>query len=283
MQKHVSPLSLLSVFIELYADANLVASGTAFLAKTATQHYLMTSRHLFADAPSINGEPPHPMHKPNFVVVWYKKRGEVLDWVPKREQLYRDGGPAWKDHPTLGARANFAALRVTPADDTELLAYDLFANDDLFDVGLTDPVSVIGFPFGITAHGKIAAWATGTIASDPGVDFHNLPVQLIDCRTRPFQTGAPVLAYRAPTVPIEKNGGLLVRTGPTHRFIGMYGGRLYADSDLGIVWKKSALSDLLLSLDAPPLPEKTDALGNKPNWGGMTRTQAVRRVRSREK
>jgi hypothetical protein len=51
-------------------------------------------------------------------------------------------------------------------------------------VGSADAVSVVGFPFGLAGGGRFAIWATGFQATEPIADFGDLPVSLIDCRSR---------------------------------------------------------------------------------------------------
>lgn len=115
-------------------------------------------------------------------------------------------------------------------------------------VGPSDAVSVIGFPFGMTAGGAFGVWATGHLASEPIVNFSDLPIQLIDCRTRPGQSGSPVIAYRSGGMVAMANGDSVAFNGPVYRFIGIYSGRINAESDIGIVWRASAINELLQSL-----------------------------------
>ena len=44
--------------------------------------------------------------------------------------------------------------------------------------GPADTVSVVGFPFGMTAGGAFGVWATGFLPSEPDVDYNGLLVQL---------------------------------------------------------------------------------------------------------
>ena len=44
------------------------------------------------------------------------------------------------------------------------------------------------------------------------------------------------------------NGNSVAFTGPVYRFIGIYSGRINADSDIGIVWRASEIRELLQSL-----------------------------------
>jgi hypothetical protein len=109
-------------------------------------------------------------------------------------------------------------------------------------VNPADPVSVVGFPFGLQAGGSLAVWATGFMASEPDIDFNNLPTFLVDCRTRPGQSGSAVIAHRHGGMVTMQDGSSGVFGGPVTKFLGVYSGRINEESDLGIVWKASAVS-----------------------------------------
>ena len=66
-------------------------------------------------------------------------------------------------------------------------------NDDghRWDVG--SELQVIGYPYGQVG-GPFPIWSKGFIASEPDLDIAGLPVFLIDCRSRPGQSGSPVWA-----------------------------------------------------------------------------------------
>jgi hypothetical protein len=94
----------------------------------------------------------------------------------------------------LGPRADLVALPLQNLVDVDLHPYDPENVADIR-VGPADVVSVIGFPFGIAAGGAFGVWATGFLAAEPDVNFNDLPIQLIDCRSREGQSGSPVIAY----------------------------------------------------------------------------------------
>jgi S1-C subfamily serine protease len=188
------------------------------------------------------------MGTPNEVVVMHNRNGIPGQWVPRLEPLYSGDAPRWDEHPTLGPKADFVALRLTQLVDVELLPYDPSKPGVNLALTPADPVSVIGFPFGLTAGGVFGVWATGFLASEPAVDFDNLPVQLIDCRTRPGQSGSPVIAHRNGGMVALEGGSSAAYNGPVARFLGIYSGRINKESDIGIVWKASAIQQLLTSL-----------------------------------
>jgi hypothetical protein len=83
------------------------------------------------------------------------------------------------------------------------------------------------------------------MASEPQVDFNDLPIFLIDCRSRQGQSGSAVLAYRSGGMVAMADGGSAAFDGPVWKFLGIYSGRINRESDLGIVWKASAIHELV--------------------------------------
>lgn len=56
------------------------------------------------------------------------------------------------------------------------------------------------------------------------------------------------MAYRAGGAVAMQDGGSAMFGGPVERFIGVYSGRINAESDLGVVWKATAISELVATL-----------------------------------
>jgi hypothetical protein len=106
-------------------------------------------------------------------------------------------------------------------------------------------VSVIGFPFGLAGGGALAIWATGFMATEHVIDYNNLPTFLIDCRARQGQSGSAVVAHRNGGIVGMEDGSSAAFAGPVTRFLGIYSGRINEQSDLGIVWKASAIKELV--------------------------------------
>lgn len=242
--------SVQSLLIEMQFNGQSLSTGTAFVVNTPSRGpHLITNRHNVTGRHQDTGAPLSKTGGvPSDIVIVHNRKGALGQWVPRSESLYSNGSPRWIEHPALGAKADFVALPLTQLADVELYPYDPPNPGPDIQVGPADTVSVIGFPFGITAGGAFGVWATGFLASEPDVDFNNLPVVLIDCRSRQGQSGSPVLAYRAGGAVAMKNGGSAVFGGPVERFIGIYSGRINPESDLGIVWKASAIAELLQTL-----------------------------------
>lgn len=242
--------SVQSLLIEMQFNGQALSTGTAFVVNTPTKGpHLITNRHNVTGRHQDTGTPLSKTGGiPSDIVVVHNKRGHLAQWVLHKEPLHINNTPRWVEHPTLGPKADFVALQLTDLNDVELYPYDPSNPGPKILVGPADPVSVIGFPFGVTAGGAFGVWATGFLASEPAVDFNNLPIQLIDCRTRQGQSGSPVLAYRAGGAVAMEDGGSAMFSGPVARFIGVYSGRINSESDLGIVWKAKAIAELVATL-----------------------------------
>ena len=105
---------------------------------------------------------------------------------------------------------------------------------------------IIGFPFGRTGGAALAIWGQGSLATEPDVDYEELPCVLVDSRTRPGQSGSPVIAY------VPRGGTLYMKRGDVHmmsdervELVGVYSGRMNQDSDLGYVWKASVVGQII--------------------------------------
>lgn len=241
--------SVQSLLIEMQFNGQRLASGTAFAVETRLGPHLITNRHNVTGRHQETGQPLSVTGGiPNQLTIVHNRKDILGEWVRRTELLERDGAPRWVEHPTLGPRADFVALKLTDLEDVELFPHDLSSEEPQIQVGPADAVSVIGFPFGLTAGGSLAVWATGFVASEPEVDFNDLPIFLIDCRSRQGQSGSPVVAYRGGGAVATGNGTATIFDGPVQRLMGIYSGRVNAESDLGFVWKVSAIQELIGAL-----------------------------------
>ena len=91
----------------------------------------------------------------------------------------------------------------------------------------------------------MAVWVQGFVASEWQVDVGNLPRFLIDSRTRAGQFGSPVIFYSVGGGFTDLQGNVTIGGGEYEEFIGIYSGRISVESDLGFVWKSSALREVI--------------------------------------
>lgn len=243
-----------SLFIEMLYNDKLLATGTGFLINKNDQSYLITNRHNVTGRDNFTGQIlDKNAALPNYIRIWHHKKNSLGQWIPITEPLFDiNENPCWFEHPFLKCKADFVALKLNNLINVDLYPYHLDADDPLLKLHPTDIVSVIGFPFGFTASGfnvekKLAIWATGFIATDTDIDYSDLPIFLIDCRTREGQSGSAVVHHRNGGV-FNIDSGFEISNNFVTKLLGIYSGRINKDSDLGLVWKIQAIRDLINSI-----------------------------------
>jgi len=242
--------SVQSLYLLMLNKNQPLYSGTGFVVMSQFGPVLISSRHLITGLNQETNEKLSPTRLvPDRIKIAHNRRGELGEWVVKVEPLYDENQtPRWAEHPALRHRANIVALPLSDVFDVEFFPYDLENPGPNLVVGLTDPVSIIGYPFGLRGGISFPVWANGHIASEFAVDHFDLPAFLVDCRSRPGQAGSAVV--------IHSNGHGLVMSGdqyrefqgPATRLLGLFGGRVNKQSDLCIVWRVSAIKEMLDAL-----------------------------------
>ena len=241
--------SVKSLLIQMRSQGQPLAKGTGFVAISSRGSVLITNRHNITGRHQHTGQLLSPTgSSPDEVVLVHNRANRLAERVERTESLFESNEPRWIEHPTLGSQADFVALPLTQLDDVQLYPYDLANTGPQIFCGPSDTVSVVGFPFGIQASGSLAVWATGFVASEPTLNYNNLPIFLIDCRSRPGQSGSAVIAYRSGGMVAMDDGGSAAFSGPVTRFLGIYSGRINEQSDIGIVGKAGALNELVSSI-----------------------------------
>lgn len=191
---------------------------------------------------------------------------------PVHVPLYtRHGRPTWIESSTV-ASADVAAIPIAPNVCEDLTVYCV--DRSWGEVGNTNPtiasvVNVIGFPLGL--HDKenaLPLWQTGTLASEPTVNFGGEPCVAVEVPSYPGVAGAPVtchVSYQPPSAVAGRAQAVSVR-----RVIGVYspptmglGGR-YPEAfcghgnpvavardagSVGRVWRMSVVADLIEHAD----------------------------------
>ncbi|MEN8256590.1 MAG: serine protease [Thermodesulfobacteriota bacterium] len=240
-----------AVLIEMAFEGNTLATGTGFFIRGASgSDYLLTNRHNVTGRDQVTGECISKNGGiPNEIVVHFRPTDTSgAPTIQKKWPLLDGDRGLWVEHPMLGDKADFVALQIKVPEEAEFHPFDPSQPGDEILIEPAEPVSVVGFPFGLIAGKSFPVWATGFIATDPEIDFDDLPVVLIDCRTRQGQSGSPVVAYRAGGAFAQARGTLAVADEYACKFLGIYSGRINRESDLGKVWKAAAICQLAETL-----------------------------------
>jgi hypothetical protein len=169
MQEIAGP-SVRSLLIEMLFDDQPLATATAFAVDGPKGPLLVTNRH------NVTGRNPstdQPLSKsggvPNNVKIIHNHATTLGQWVSTTERLYDvHGKQRWLEHPRLKEKADFVALPLMDLANVRTFSYDPSSPGPDIYVGPADSLSVIGFPFGLTAGGAFPIWATGFMASRTG-------------------------------------------------------------------------------------------------------------------
>lgn len=237
--------SVQSLFLEMCFGEQVLSTGTGFVVKSKRGPVLVTNWHNLSGRDPRTKQPLSPTAGiPDSVRIVHNRSNALGSWVVRTEPLLVEGKHCWTEHPRLGDKADVVALPLTQLHDVQLYPYTLASSTGLL-IAPAEPVSVVGFPFGLRGGGSLAIWATGFIATEPDVDYDGLPVFLVDCRARPGQSGSAVIAHRAGGAVPMADGGSAMFGGPITQFLGVYSGRINEQSDLGIVWNARGVAELV--------------------------------------
>ena len=189
-------LSAVSRYVRMYYGETLLSSGTCFFVMSEDGPVLVTNRHNFTGRDNITGQLLHKQGAvPDHAVVTMHGPHEVHYHIDLEDHEKR-GAPAWTEHPTWGAKADIVALPVNEMTKIVGEANSVSLDDDWHRWEVGSELHVIGYPYGQIG-GPFPIWSKGSIASEPDVDIADLPVFLIDCRSRTGQSGSPVFAHFA--------------------------------------------------------------------------------------
>lgn len=252
----LEPPSFQSLALELFAGERALGVATGFVAQANSgEYFLISNYHVLAGRHPETRKPQRDDAAiPDRVVIAHNMSGALGSWILKNENLYKnEGEPRWREHPHHGSRVDVVALPLEDLTNVDCYPYsysgavghDVAALPSPVTWGAGDLVSIVGFPFGRSAGGKFGIWIQGSIASEPDIDFEQLPRYLIDSRTRPGQSGSPVIVYKRQGWVTLKTGRPYMIHNPLTILIGVYSGRINSDSDLGTVWKTSVVADML--------------------------------------
>jgi hypothetical protein len=242
--------SFASLFVELASAGDVIGLGTAFVSLRGDLPFLITNRHLVRGRDNFTDAVLDPRGRvPDTIVVHHSLASGTTGWTPRAEKLLQaDGSPNWLEHPTLDGQVDVVALPLTDVAGVLLRPHDPVSPGRPIPYDVGGDVSIIGYPFGLGGGQRAATWTKGFVASEPSLDHDGLPLFLVDARTRPGSSGSPVLVYRHQGAVMFDDHRLRQLAYPVEYFVGVYSGRVHVESDLGIVWKNSAVAALLRSV-----------------------------------
>lgn len=243
----IDPVSATSLRVVPKFNSVPLASATAFTLEWMGTPYLITNWHVVSGRDADTGECLDKTNAaiPNVLSVNFHKKGTLGEWSIVEIPLHTpEGNQCWIEHP-LGREIDVVAvpLPLNIYTDVELYPLDLaLARTDILAMPAM-PISVIGYPLGLSTGGSWPIWKTGHIASDPDLDFESgRPAFLIDATTRSGMSGSPVLLRIGSYT--KGDGSQVIAGGIATKFMGVYAGRIHGDSEIGRVWRPFLLTEL---------------------------------------
>lgn len=243
----LDPLSASSLRVEPYFQQQALATATGFTITVDGRSYLITNWHVVSgrDADTAACLDKKNAAIPDRLVVRFHQKDSLGAWASLEIPLLSaEGQPLWIEHP-LGSKVDVVAVPLEPPN--EVVIYPLDLSLALTDMVVTPamPVSVIGFPLGLTAGENWPIWKTGHVASDPDIDFQpGRPAFLIDATTRSGMSGAPVV-LRLNGGYLTSEGNHVIGGGMSTKFVGVYAGRIHDASEIGRVWRPFVIQEVL--------------------------------------
>ncbi|MFN3862625.1 MAG: trypsin-like peptidase domain-containing protein [Roseateles sp.] len=191
----VDPLLLATTRITTFVGPLARTSASGFFFRRAGQLFLVSNRHVFADAASL--------HRPDRIEIGlHTDARDLTQHVVVSLPLYRAGLGQWREATDSGGAVDVAVMALAahalPAD-TVLRAFDeshLEERGEVVTVG--DALTIPGFPLGFhdTVH-HLAVARQAAIASAYGVRFQRQGCFLTDARTHRGSSGSPVVRRRS--------------------------------------------------------------------------------------
>jgi len=239
----VDGLSRTALQVTAYFGTVELSRATGFAVLNGDQVFLVTNWHVVAgrncDTDACLSD---TLAVPDRLHVRFHKHGEFARWVEHEIALLDDeGSPLWLEHPA-GHHIDVVAIPMPRIAGIAIYPLDLSLADAEMAVQPATPISIIGYPLGLSAAGW-PIWKTGHVASEPDLDYAaGHPAFLVDSTTKRGMSGSPVI-YRASTYQLPS--GAVTMGLPRTKLLGIYSGRLTPDSDVGRVWRAAVLRELL--------------------------------------
>jgi hypothetical protein len=230
-----------------------LASGTAFIYEFEEKFYLITNWHNVTGLNPITkkylGKHCGIPDVLNFKLQTQKE--PIIKWETFTMNLYNENKANWFIHPVHKEFVDVVALEIEIPDNFNgvLRPINKIQFDD-FNLRVADEVFILGFPYSITGGGSLPIWKRGSVATEPDIDYEDLPKFFIDTASKSGMSGSPVI-FRRFGIHGAEDGTLRFnsRIGEIRGFVGIYSGRITGESEfdaqLGIVWKKEVIEEII--------------------------------------
>jgi len=247
----IDHLSLSTTPIFLLDNDKIVSQGTGFYYVHQEDKinvlYLITNYHV------LTGSSPteKKSNKGNSIIFQFHQSEEDLGKIKSvKLSLYtKNNKPIWVQNSSL-PEADLAVipLPISIYQDFKINCISAKWAESNLKVRPTTRITLIGYPYGFyDKKNSLPIWKTGSIASEPEIDFENKPLFLIDVSAFPGMSGSPVFAISYGTYEQEEGG---TAVGNIRKFLGIYASmqmvreniyleEIVQDSKVGIILDES--------------------------------------------
>jgi Trypsin-like peptidase domain len=253
-----NPLSLSSYFVYARFNDRSLSSATAFFIKQNSDFFLITNWHVVSGR---NAQTNECLDKdcaiPNNLLIRLHKDSDFIEFEDYEINLTNEFGVhLWLEHPEHGRNVDVVAIKVNLP--SHLLVENIEKsiepmNENTKEV-IADDVFIIGYPFGLSVGDIFPIWKRASIASEPNVDIHNLPLMYVDTASRSGMSGSPVVLFeRRSTTLLKKeseNSDVFLVSRHKMKLVGIYSGRIGVEdtlfqAQLGVVWKSRVIDEII--------------------------------------
>lgn len=220
----IDHLSLSTTPVNLLKGNELVSQGTGFYyvenVEGGQALFLVTNYHVLTGSAPSDQKPPIG---DNISFQFHESAEETGKVRTLRLPLFtKSGKPLWITSSSF-PEADLAVIPVVSGAYKDCNVSCISAEWAKSQMLLrpTTNVTLVGYPYGFfdTAN-ALPIWKTGTIASEPAIDFEKKPLLLIDVAAFPGMSGSPVFAIASGIY--EVADGSAVTPGSVREFLGVY-------------------------------------------------------------
>lgn len=188
------PLLFATTRVTTFAGTRVLTSASGFFFRRDERLYLVTNRHVLADAESS--------HFPDRIDIGlHVDARDLTQHAVVSLPLYLDGLSQWREATDSGGAVDIATLEIALGSlpgNAVLHAFDTSHLEPRGeDVAIGDALAIVGYPLGFhdTVH-HLAVARSASVASAYGVRFQRQGCFLTDARTHRGSSGAPVVRRR---------------------------------------------------------------------------------------
>lgn len=275
----VDHISLSTTPIFLSKGDKVVSQGTGFFYVQQELNnlqilYLVTNHHVLTGSSPSENKPPVG---DNIAFQFHYSETEPGKIKTIRFPLFaKNGKPVWITSSSYpGADLAVIPLVTSLYQDCKINCISAEWAKGKLKVRPTTNVTLVGYPYGFyDKKNALPIWKTGSVASEPKIDFDGKPLFLIDVSAFPGMSGSPVFAISYGMYEMEEGG---TTVGGIRRFLGVYASMQmvgkekyleeivhdarfgivdYESLEIGHVWKADLILETVKSIDVEKYQEE---------------------------